>query len=91
MAAPFPSLSAGLSTKFFTYYSSGFLSLQAALNAHIYTLQPGYDTLNQPPFAYGVPFPIKAYTHNQFFDFAGNLIGLVVVVSLLIPLSTMLR
>ena len=41
--------------------------------------------------AYGVPFPTKEYTHNLFFNFAGNLIGLVVVFSLLIPLSTMLR
>ena len=34
---------------------------------------------------FGVPFPVKGYTHNVFFDFAGNLIGLVVVFSHSVP------
>ena len=33
----------------------------------------------------------QAYTHAIFYDFAGSLIGLTCVFSLIIPLSTMLR
>jgi hypothetical protein len=40
---------------------------------------------------YGAPLLIEAYKHNTFFDFAGNLIGMLVIFSFLIPLSTMLR
>ena len=43
------------------------------------------------PWPYGVPFPIAAYQHNVFFDFAGNLIGLVLVFSFLVPLGLMLK
>lgn len=43
------------------------------------------------PLVYGAPYPINAFTHNTFFDFAGNLIGLIVVISFLIPLSVLLR
>ncbi|KAL1503435.1 hypothetical protein AB1Y20_011923 [Prymnesium parvum] len=89
----FDKFASGLSTKFYTYYSSGFLSLQSAINSHIYANQSGVDPAAAaaalPPF--GVPFPTAAYTHNVFFNFAGNLVGLVVVFSTLIPLSTMLR
>ena len=38
-----------------------------------------------------MPFPIAAYQHNVFFDFAGNLIGLVLVFSFLVPLGLMLK
>jgi len=86
----FDKFATGLSTKFYPYYASGFLSLQTALNSHIYANQSGAN-ISPSPLAFGVPFPVKGYTKNTFFDFAGNLIGLVVVFSLLIPLSTMLR
>jgi ABC-type multidrug transport system ATPase subunit len=38
-----------------------------------------------------MPFPVQAFEHNTFFDFAGDLIGLIVIFSLLIPLARMLR
>ncbi len=43
------------------------------------------------PWPYGVPYPIAEYEHNVFFDFAGNLIGLVLVFSFLVPLGLMLK
>ena len=76
----------GLSTLGFHYYQDGFLTLQQAINAYILER----NSLASP-LAYGIPLPIPAYSHNTFFDFAGNLIGLVVVFSYLVPLSTMLR
>eukprot|EP00967_Tisochrysis_lutea_P131679 scaffold229164_cov27-Tisochrysis_lutea.AAC.7 len=78
----------GLSTKFFNYYASGFLSLQLAVNSRIFELTSGSDS---SPSIYGVPFPVDAYKHNLFFNFAGNLIGILVIFSLLVPLSTLLR
>lgn len=88
----FPS---GLSTKYFKYYSSGFVSLQQALNHRILELATlDLATRLDPPrapAAYGVPFPVAAYSHNPFFNFAGNLIGILVIFSLLVPLSTLLR
>ena len=87
---PFDRFPSGLSTEFWPYYSSGFLSLQSALNQHVLLANTAEPTL-PPPLAVGIPFPIEAFTHNTFFNFAGNLIGLVVVFSFLIPISTMLR
>lgn len=34
-----------------------------------------------PPKLYASPYPVPAYTHNQFFDHAGSLVGLVIVLS----------
>ena len=85
----FDKFNSGLSNYFFQYYASGFLSLQTALNTAIYNASGANVTA--VPWPYGVPYPIAAYTHNLFFNYAGNLIGLVLVFSFLIPLSTMLR
>lgn len=79
----------GLSTKYFNYYASGFLSLQLAVNDRILELTRGSGAGG--PSAYGVPFPVDGYKHNLFFNFAGNLIGILVIFSLLVPLSTLLR
>ena len=83
----------GLSTQFERYYSSGFLSLQLAIDEEILHLMAIREERAKElvPSAYGVPFPIPSYSHNAFFDFAGNLIGLVVVFSFLVPISSLLR
>ena len=86
--SPYDRFPNGLSELYWPYYSTGFLSLQSALNQH--TLSQ-HTTNQTAPLAVGVPFPVPAYVHNTFFNFAGNLIGLVVVFSFLIPISTMLR
>ena len=85
----FDKFNSGLSNYFFQFYASGFLSLQTALNTAIYNASGA--NVSAVPWPYGVPYPIAAYTHNVFFNYAGNLIGLVLVFSFLIPLSTMLR
>lgn len=64
----------GLSTLTLEYYQHGFLTLQHAIDSYILS-----NRSVEAPMAYGMPFPINAYSHNIFFDFAGNLIGLVVV------------
>ena len=83
---------AGLSHKFVTYYASGFLSLQTALDEQIMIEEdvPGTNH-GLGFFSYGMPFPVPAYAHNTFLDHAGSLVGLVVVLSFLVPVSTMLR
>ena len=78
----------GLSTHFLRYYSSGFLSLQLAVDDQILRAAGGEAGL---PSAYAFPFPIAAYAHNPFFDFAGNLVGLVVCFSFLVPVSSLLK
>jgi ATP-binding cassette subfamily A (ABC1) protein 3 len=42
-------------------------------------------------FVYASPFPVPEYSNNRFLDHAGPLVGLVIVLSFLIPLATMLR
>ena len=71
----FDRFATGRSRRFEPYYSSGFLSLQHALNDAILARETGGAL--RPPSAYGVPFPVPAYQHSVFFDFAGNLIGLL--------------
>ena len=71
----FDRFATGRSRRFEPYYSSGFLSLQHALNDAILARETGGAL--RPPSAYGVPFPVPAYQHSVFFDFAGNLIGIL--------------
>ena len=79
----FDQFNSGLADYFFQYYASGFLSLQTALSTLI--LDGAGGTPQPVPWPYGVPFPIAAYEHDAFFDFAGNLIGLVTSPSDLVP------
>ena len=57
--------------KYYKYFSTGFLSLQTALNQQVL----GDYVSGTPPLAAPIPFPVAAYSHNLFFNFAGNLIG----------------
>ena len=93
----FDRFASGISKRYYQYYSSGFLSLQSDLNSKILNssaarsaVPPG-DAPARDFMPYGAPLLIEAYKHNTFFDFAGNLIGMLVIFSFLIPLSTMLR
>ena len=95
-----------LSIKYTKYYASGFLSLQTAIsnqivrravNASASSLFPGSLIPNFPGpdglgnFIYAAPYPTTAYANNRFLDHAGTLVGLVIVLSFIIPLATMLR
>lgn len=51
----------------------------------------GAAAMTSDLLTYAMPYPVPTYTHSKFFDHAGSLIGLIVVLSFLIPLSTMLR
>ena len=97
---------AQLSIKYTKYYASGFLSLQTAIsnqivrravNASASSLFPGSLIPNFPGpdglgnFIYAAPYPTTAYANNRFLDHAGPLVGLVIVLSFIIPLATMLR
>jgi hypothetical protein len=44
-----------------------------------------------PPAVAGVPFPTAPYDVNAFFEHVGNLIGLVLAVSMVVPMSGLLR
>ena len=86
----------GLPGNWAGYFCSGFLSLQLALDDHILRLHktappPPPGTFAAQPLPYAVPYPVEAFTHNTIFEHIGNLIGLVIVFSFIIPVSTMLR
>ena len=69
----------------------GVLSRQSALNEYAYREGQAGLGAEPAPLLLGIPFPVPAYEVNTYYAFAGNLIGLVVVFSFLIPVSTMLR
>lgn len=53
--------------------------------------QPDGPTDGLGAFVYAAPYPTTAYASNRFLDHAGPLVGLVIVLSFLVPLATMLR
>lgn len=93
------------------YYTSGFLSLQAAIDGYVLGLSTAHEAALGPlgttipvapdsPFvqsepqywtAWGAAFPTAAYDHNQFYDAVGPMLGLVLCLSLLFPLSMLVR
>ena len=86
-----------LSKQFYSYYRSGFLSLQAAINERVLlnsTRANSSSTIavvEDDVLPYGAPFPVLGFERNSFFNFAGSLVGLVCVLAFLIPVSTTLR
>ena len=85
---------AGLSTKYVKYYSSGFLSLQTALSTAIVLKEEGTSPAGPAPptgglgaAVYAAPYPVPQYATNAFLDRAGPTIGLVLVVSFIPPLG----
>ncbi|CAL8463070.1 g2604 [Coccomyxa elongata] len=88
------------------YYTSGFLSLQAAIDAYTLglpaSLESSLDTgpadsatpLPAPPqawTAWGSVFPTSEYEHNDFYDAVGPILGLLMSLSLVYPLSMLVR
>eukprot|EP00898_Chlorokybus_atmophyticus_P008904 jgi/Chlat1/9014/Chrsp94S08294 len=77
------------------YYTSGFLSLQRAVDDAILTQDQHNNILSGPALlprtVWGVPFPIGNYRHNFFYDAVGPLLGLVVCISTLYPLAMLVR
>jgi hypothetical protein len=88
------------------YYTSGYLSLQAAIDAYVLDLSAQLETsLNtgpnvsdsyapaQPQYwsAWGGVFPTAEYEHNEFYDAVGPMLGLLMSLSLVYPLSMLVR
>mmetsp|Transcript_7891 Transcript_7891/g.23248 ORF Transcript_7891/g.23248 Transcript_7891/m.23248 type:complete len:2373 (+) Transcript_7891:472-7590(+) len=88
------------------YISSGFLSIQSAVDGYVMGSTPGADTtLDGPPADDGPtvngsggpwtewsePFPTPSYIHNRFYDAVGPMLGLIMALSLVLPLSMLIR
>lgn len=88
------------------YYTSGFLSLQSAIDAYTLglpaSLEASLDTgpgdsdapLPAAPqlwTAWGGVFPTSEYDHNDFYDAVGPMLGLLMSLSLVYPLSMLVR
>ncbi|KAK9833394.1 hypothetical protein WJX81_001382 [Elliptochloris bilobata] len=79
------------------YYTSGFLSLQAAIDA--YSLGGGDKNPKDPGLAdvtawtqWGAVMPTSAYTHNAFYDVVGSgVLGLLLCLALVYPASCLVR
>eukprot|EP00850_Spirogloea_muscicola_P023272 SM000343S12828 [mRNA] locus=s343:29457:40992:- [translate_table: standard] len=83
----------GLGTHYKQYYTSGFLSLQTALNQYMYeniTETKAYAPYSRGPL-WGAPFPIAKYSHNPFYDAVGPTMGLVMCLSTLYPLAMLVK
>lgn len=95
-----------LCTSLQEYYTSGFLSLQSAIDAHILGLSATLETslstgpnaslsFTPPPPQYwttwGGVFPTAEYEHNDFYDAVGPMLGLLMSLSLVYPLSMLVR
>ena len=88
------------------YYTSGFLSLQSAIDAYTLgmpaSLEASLDTGSgdspspapaapQAWTAWGGVFPTAEYVHNDFYDAVGPMLGLLMSLSLVYPLSMLVR
>ena len=65
--------------------------MQTAISDALLRRQLGDEAAELGAFVYGAPYPTVSYAANRFLDHAGPLVGLVIVLSFLIPLATMLR
>lgn len=88
------------------YYTSGFLSLQSAIDAYTLGLPSSLEAslqtgpgesetlLSAPPqlwTIWGGVFPTAEYVHNDFYDAVGPMLGLLMSLSLVYPLSMLVR
>ena len=82
------------------YYTSGFLSLQAALDAEVLRLPSDKEASFGPlsPIGsqqtwtqWGAAMPTGSYVHNNFYAAVGPMLGLVLCLSLIFPLSMLVR
>ncbi|CAM6122589.1 unnamed protein product [Calypogeia fissa] len=83
----------GLVDRYKHYYTSGFLSIQHAINSYVLkefpTTSPEGMFINET--VWGAPFPVGEYTHNRFYDAVGPLMGLVMCLSTLYPLAMLVK
>lgn len=83
----------GLLTYYKNYYTSGFLSLQDAINGYVLHLAPKQNQvefLTQKPM-WGAPFPTPARTQNKFYHKVGLLLEIMLCLTALYPLGMLVK
>jgi len=78
--------SRALDPSYLRYHTSGFLSLQAAIDSYAYN-----STGSSTPTMVTAPFPTPQYNRNIFYDAVGPLIGLVMCMATLYPVSRLIK
>ncbi|KAK9829531.1 hypothetical protein WJX72_006343 [[Myrmecia] bisecta] len=86
------------------YLTSGFLSIQAAIDGYVLgqshlheaslgplPVQPSDDPSANSWVEWGAVFPTAAYHHNRFYDAVGPMLGLLMCLCMVFPLSMLVR
>ncbi|KAL3693440.1 hypothetical protein R1sor_007091 [Riccia sorocarpa] len=83
----------GLIDHYKHYYTSGFLTLQSAINSYVFKSVPKSKSegVLVDGTIWGAPFPVAEYTHNRFYDVVGPMMGLVMCLSTLYPLAMLVK
>ena len=84
----------GLGSAYLKYYTSGFLSLQRAIDeaALAGALGPLNRTVgNGTGLLWGTPFPVFSFERNSFYESSGPLLGLVMCLSLVYPVGMLIK
>ncbi|CAM6001577.1 unnamed protein product [Sphagnum balticum] len=84
----------GLLTYYKHYYTSGFLSLQDAINSYVFKLAPKSeetDDVLDKRLMWGAAFPVPAHSRNKFYKAVGPMLGLMMCLSTLYPLGMLVK
>jgi hypothetical protein len=84
----------GLLTYYKHYYTSGFLSLQDAINSYVLKLAPKSeetDDVLDKRLMWGAAFPVPAHSRNKFYKAVGPMLGLMMCLSTLYPLGMLVK
>jgi ABC-type multidrug transport system ATPase subunit len=86
----------GLGTGYLKYYTSGWLTLQRAIDE--IALDGALGPLNSTTAAvdaarmlWGTPMPVFSFERNSFYDSSGPLLGLVLCLSMIYPLGILIK
>ena len=98
---------AGLSTSYLRYITSGFLSIQRAIDeaalagalandpsvaaAALNTAANSTNSTVASPLLWSIPFPVYAVQSNSFYTSSGPLLGLVICLSMIYPLGMLIK
>lgn len=75
------------------YYTSGFLSLQNAVNSYVFKLAPNRSEVDilSKKIMWGAPFPVAAHSRNRFYKAVGPMLGLLMCLTTLYPLGMLVK
>jgi len=82
------------SNSFLRYFLSGFLSLQSAVGSYVLktSASPGNSTLDERAYFTAVPFPTRRLDGvNPFYQAVGRLVGFYMTMTLLYPVSQLIK